>query len=156
MRAKDIQSSIRSAHQHCLRSGLKLTEKREQILLLMLESKVPLSPYEVVEKYNKRHNKSTGGNMPANSAYRILDFLAEQNLVHKLHLANKYIACSHIACGHPHSVSQFLICSACHAVKEIMMSPELVNAIQENVDAAGFQIHQPSVELNCLCGSCSE
>lgn len=152
MRAKDIQTSIRNAHQHCLRSGIKLTEKRERILQLMLESKLPLSPYEVVERYNQ----STGNTMPANSAYRILDFLAEENLVHKLNLANKYMACSHIACDHPHSASQFLICSNCHAVKEIMMSAELVNAIQENVDAAGFQMQQPSVELSCLCGNCSK
>lgn len=152
MGVQEVQACLDSAHQRCSESGLRLTQKREQILRLMLEAEAPLSPYEVVDLYNAQAEQ----NMPPNSAYRILDFLAEANLVHKLNSANKYIACSHIACSHPHSASQFLICSQCKTVKEVMMEPKLLKEIQKNVSSAGFKMRHPSVELECLCGDCSE
>ena len=36
------------------------------------------------------------------SIYRILEFLESQQLVHKLKLTNRYVACVHITCNHEH------------------------------------------------------
>lgn len=38
----------------------------------------------------------------AMSIYRILEFLEAQQLVHKLKLSNRYVACVHITCNHEH------------------------------------------------------
>ncbi len=73
-----IDSILQSAQEKCANAGVKLTDKRQKILQIMIQSDVPLSPYEVVDQYNAAFDAK----MPANSAYRILDFLAEENLAH--------------------------------------------------------------------------
>lgn len=150
--AAGIDDLILSAQKKCSDSGVKLTQKRQKILELMLASKTPLSPYEVVERYNAQGDSK----MPANSAYRILDFLASENLAHKLSSANKYIACSHIACSHRHDIPQFLICRDCSQVKEIMVSRKLIKEVNANVEQAGYQMLGTAIELDCLCGECAQ
>ncbi len=147
-----IDSILQSAQEKCANAGVKLTDKRQKILQIMIQSDVPLSPYEVVDQYNAAFDAK----MPANSAYRILDFLAEENLAHKLASANKYIACSHIACNHQHDVPQFLICHRCDRVKEVMIDRTLVDEIANTVKAAGYQMRSTAIELDCLCAACAE
>ena len=51
-----------------------------------------MSAYELVDYCKETYGVSP----PPMSVYRILDFLQQERLVHKLNLANKYIACAHI------------------------------------------------------------
>ena len=90
------------------------------------------------------------------SVYRILDFLQEQRLVHKLNLANKYVACAHITCAHAHGVPQFLICGECQRVEEINVARSTINALKRNVHEAGFELVSPQLEMNCICAACLE
>ena len=146
-----IDDIIQSAKDKCASAGVRLTDKRQKILQLMLQSEVPLSPYEVVDHYNEEF----AAKMPANSAYRILDFLVSENLAHKLASANKYVACSHISCSHQHEVPQFLICHDCNRVKEIMIDRTLVDKISNSVAAAGYHMRSSAIELDCLCDACA-
>ena len=98
MNKQQLNRVINKARDVCARSGGRLTEKRRGVLELLLISNSPLSAYEITDAYNKAAEKP----MPAMSVYRILEFLAAENLVHKLRSTNKYVACSHIACGHAH------------------------------------------------------
>ena len=111
-----------------------------------------MSAYELVD-YCK---KEFGENLPPMSVYRILDFLEEEHLVHKLNLANKYIACAHITCGHEHGIPQFLICSNCQRVEEIRINKSTINTLKNNVEDAGFHLISPQLEMNCLCDSCKD
>ena len=88
------------------------------------------------------------------SVYRILNFLQDERLVHKLNLANKYVACSHIACEHTHEIPQFLICGECQRVEEISISKPTINNLQQSIDDVGFHLISPQLEMNCLCDSC--
>ncbi len=92
--------------------------------------------------------------MPAMSVYRILDFLQDQKLVHKLNLANKYVACSHITCSHAHAVPQFLICGECQQVEEVSLARSTMNALNRSVEEAGYQLTTPQLEMNCICMKC--
>jgi len=96
-----------------------------------------------------------GESLPAMSVYRILDFLQKEHLVHKLDLANKYVACSHITCSHSHAVPQFLICSECQKVEEVSISQETIEQLKGNVQEAGFQLSGFQLEMNCLCNDCA-
>ncbi|VUD62566.1 Zinc uptake regulation protein [Thalassocella blandensis] len=138
------------AQDMCAHSGGRLTEKRSRILELLLLSKTPLSAYEVAEAYNKTAETS----MPPMSAYRILDFLESEQLVHKLSSTNKYVACSHIACDHAHEIPQFLICGSCQKVKEIAISKRIVDELDEQVANAGYKLTNSQLELQCLCETC--
>ncbi|MGI9315836.1 MAG: Fur family transcriptional regulator [bacterium] len=143
---------INEAEQRCKEQGARLTEKRKQVLSGLLRSDSALSAYELVDYCRQEH----GYSIPPMSVYRILDFLQEQHLVHKLNLANKYVACAHITCSHDHGVPQFLICGNCQRVEEISVAKSTINAIKRSVDNAGYQLVSPQLEINCLCEGCAK
>ena len=147
-----VQTIIDHAEKHCKAHGARLTDKRKQVLSGLLQSEKALSAYELVDYCKDTFGKS----IPAMSVYRILDFLQEEQLVHKLNLANKYIACSHITCDHSHDVPQFLICGECQRVEEISISKSTIEGLQNNVKQAGFHLISPQLEMNCLCDSCAK
>ena len=147
----NLESTIKHAEQQCRDHGVRLTEKRKQILTGLIESNKALSAYELIAFCKQRFNTT----MPAMSVYRILEFLEDQHLVHKLNLANKYVACMHISCDHAHAVPQFLICRNCSKVKEISINQTTISALSETVKSAGYNLFSPQVELNCLCESCA-
>lgn len=146
----DVRKVLLKAEQRCITSGSRLTEKRKKILEIMVSSDVPLSPYEVVDQYNEL----AASKMPANSAYRILDFLVSENLAHKLASAQKYVACSHIACDHSHAVPQFLICGQCQNVQEVGIQAELMKQLKNNVESSGYTMTSQQLEIQCLCPDC--
>ena len=150
MKKQQLVKVIEKAAAICKQSGGQLTAKRKKILELLLSSDVPLSAYEVADAHNKQSETS----MPAMSVYRMLDFLASEQLVHKLSSTNKYIACSHIACEHSHEVPQFLICGKCQRVKEITIAKRIVDELATQVNNAGYQLATPQLELDCLCERC--
>ena len=146
----NIETVINHAEISCKSHGAKLTNKRKQVLSGLLQSDKARSAYELVDYCREEF----GETLPAMSVYRILDFLQDEYLVHKLKLANKYIACSHITCDHDHGVVQFLICNNCQIVKEIIINKSTINTLQSDVENAGFQLASPQLEINCLCHSC--
>jgi len=139
------------AEQYCIDNGFRLTNKRKQVLLGLLESEKALSAYELVATYEQEFGQS----IPAMSMYRILEFLEDKQLVHKLNLANKYVACSHIACDHAHGVPQFLICGSCYYVKEISIDKSTIAALKKSITSAGFQLVSPQLEMDCICDDCA-
>lgn len=152
MKKQELNKIVGKAEDICLSSGARLTEKRKRILELLLRAKTPLSAYEVTDAYNS----TSDTNMPTMSVYRILNFLETELLVHKLTSANKYVACSHIACEHAHEIPQFLICNKCQNVKEISVSKSIIEKLNEQVVNAGYKLLNSQLELQCLCERCSE
>ena len=147
-----VQNIIDHAENTCKAHGVKLTGKRKQVLAGLLQSDRAMSAYELVDFCKEEY----GENFQAMSVYRILDFLQSEQLVHKLSLANKYIACSHITCDHGHGVSQFLICGNCQRVKEIHVKQSTIDTLKRNVEDAGFHLESQQLEMNCLCRKCKE
>jgi Fur family zinc uptake transcriptional regulator len=147
---KTAESIIQDAEHYCKTRGTRLTAKRKKILTGLIQSDKALSAYELIDFCKTEY----GEPMPAMSVYRILEFLESEGLVHKLNLANKYVACTHISCDHKHAVPQFLICNSCSRVKEVSINESTISAINETVKGAGFDLYSPQVELNCLCESC--
>ena len=146
----NIQTIIDHAEKSCKQHGEKLTNKRKNVLSGLLKSRRAMSAYELVD-YCK---SELGETLPAMSVYRILDFLQQEQLIHKLNLVNKFVACSHISCDHAHEVSQFLICSTCQKVKEISINKHVLEELQKNVTDAGYHLQSPQFEMNCLCDEC--
>ena len=147
---KNVEQIIDHAEQHCKGHGARLTDKRKQVLAGLLQSEKALSAYELIDVCKAEFGEA----LPAMSMYRILDFLRDERLVHKLNLTNKYVACAHITCDHDHAVSQFLICSQCQRVEEISVSESVMAELQKSVENAGFHLVSPQFELNCICESC--
>ena len=146
-----VESIIQHAEQHCALHGSRLTQKRKQVLTGLVKSNKALSAYELIDFCKQEYGES----LPAMSVYRILDFLESELLVHKLNLANKYVACMHISCDHAHAVPQFLICKNCSIVKEITVEESTISDLGNTVKGAGYQLLSPQIELNCLCDNCA-
>lgn len=150
MKASQLKQTLGAAEQSCRASGARLTEKRRNVLAVLLRAKTPLSAYEIAEQYGRDY----GEPIPAMSVYRMLDFLADENLAHKLNSENKYLACAHIACDHSHETPQFLICNRCSKVREIGIKPEVIAALRDTVEGAGYHLQTSQLELDCLCDEC--
>lgn len=152
MGVSKLDRVIRKAEEHCNHPGAKLTPKRKSILTLLLRSEKPLSAYELAERYSQQFRES----IPPMSVYRMLGFLVDENLAHKLTSENKFVACSHIACDHQHQVPQFLICDRCSRVKEIVISKDIIDALDTSVTEAGYHLVNPQLELHCICDECRQ
>ena len=136
----------------CNEQNIKLTTRRKEILSSLLNSDKALSAYDLI----KILDTQIGSSIPAMSVYRILDFLENNSLVHKLKLTNKYVACSHITCDHGHASSQFLICNDCDSVKEISVDQQVMAALKSKVKSAGFSLRSPQIEMDCVCSKCDQ
>ncbi len=151
MNQQQLNRVIDKAKDVCAYAGGRLTEKRRSVLEILLVADTPLSAYEISDAYNKVSEKS----IPTMSVYRILEFLEAEHLVHKLSSTNKYVACSHIACGQVHEMPQFLICGECQSAKEISISESIIDELGKLVGKAGYTLTNSQLELQCLCNKCS-
>jgi Fur family zinc uptake transcriptional regulator len=151
MNKQQLNRVIDKAKEVCAHSGGRLTEKRRGVLEVLLVSSIPLSAYAITDAYNKVSEKS----IPPMSVYRMLEFLEAEDLVHKLSSTNKYVACSHITCGHAHEIPQFLICGECQSAKEIAISKNIIDELAKLVGKTGYTLTHSQLELQCLCNNCS-
>lgn len=154
-----IDQTLSQVEERLAADGKRLTPKRRVVLESLLSCQKALSAYELIDYCKQTY----GLTLPAVSMYRILDFLEQQGLAHKLNLAHKYIACAHIEhlsapCGpcsnSGYGVPQFLVCTRCSKVKEVAMAPKLFDGLQSAVEDAGFALASPQLELSGVCTSC--
>ena len=146
-----LDSLLRAAEVSCAENGARLTQRRRQVLSELMQSSSPLSAYEVLDLCNR----STTSAMPAMSVYRILDFLEQQLLVHRLSTSNKYVSCAHIACDHKHfQATHFLLCEGCSSVEEVDATEEASEALEQMAKTVGVKLTPQQVELSGICTTC--
>jgi Fur family zinc uptake transcriptional regulator len=148
----NIDQILKKSQEACALTGAKLTSKRQNVLTVLLSSKIPLSAYEIVERYKAQFNES----LPVMSVYRMLDFLIQEKLVHKLETAGQYMTCAHITCDHQHEMPQFLICDRCHAVKEIGIKKQIMSELERGIQSTGFTLIHKQLEFHGLCERCQD
>ena len=146
-----LDSLLRAAEVSCAENGARLTQRRRQVLSELMQSSSPLSAYEVLDLCNR----STASAMPAMSVYRILDFLEQQLLVHRLSTSNKYVSCAHITCDHKHfQTTHFLLCEGCSSVEEVDATEEASEALEQMAKTVGFKLTTQQFELSGICTTC--
>ncbi len=150
--SEDIDRIIQKSYEACALAGVKLTDKRKNVLVVLLGSSTPLSAYEVVERYKTQF----GEMLPVMSVYRMLDFLIQEKLVHKLETASQYMSCAHIACDHQHETPQFLICDHCGSVKEIGIKKHIMAELERSIQNTGFALAHQQLELHGVCKHCQD
>ena len=115
-----------------------------------MKSKKALSAYELTDYCREE----LGYELLPMSVYRILEFLEENNLIHRLNTTKKYIACSHISCEHSRQAPQFLICKSCSKVEEVSIPTPVVALVEETTEQAGFRLANNQLEIECYCTDC--
>jgi Fur family zinc uptake transcriptional regulator len=126
-------------------TGQRLTPVRRQTLQILLDSPRALGAYDVLE----RLVAAGFANQPP-VAYRALEFLEEQGLVHRIRRLNAFTACMHI--GQVHA-PVFLICRACHAVAEAPAAT-VTEALQAAAATLHFTVERSTIEALGLCPAC--
>src|SRR5262245_50572844 len=130
----------------CAERGQRLTPIRRKVLSTLLDSHRALGAYEIIDRLAPR------GTRPAPiTAYRALDFLRENGLVHRIESRNAFIACVH-----NHAAGElvvFLICERCSAVGEAS-SAKVTATLAAAARAAGFMPRSPVIEITGVCDHC--
>lgn len=141
------QQSLSAARRVCESRQLRLTERRRQVLEILLESHQPLGAYDILAELNRTAGKEQ---VAPPIVYRALEFLLAQGLVHRLESRNAFVSCMHP--GHQ-SAAQFLICRDCEQVAELQNSDATLLA---QADDLGFAVDHSVVEITGVCAQCQQ
>ncbi len=142
---RDVEAQLEQAAQGCVRQGIQLTELRRHVLRLVLQAKGPLTAYQLLDLL-----KETRKTAAPPTIYRALDFLVEQQLIHKVERLAAFIPC--VETGHHHAV-QFLICNRCGTVAE-MEDRSVSRALERAAEREGFHPGVAVVEVDGTCAAC--
>jgi len=145
------RSILEKASQQCKQRGERLTPKRTRILELLLAAEGPKSAYDLINDHDRVYGESPA----AMSVYRMLNFLVDTGLAHRVATTNQFMACAHIACEHVHRIPLLLICDQCHDIEEIGLGADLMALLQQSADASGFRIGSTPLEIHGACKQCN-
>lgn len=138
------------AKQICIENGQNLTPTREAVLLILMQSEMPMSAYDILDKY--RDSNASGAQPP--TIYRALAFLEENGLIHRMASTRQFVVCDHIGEHHCCDVSQFFICDECGAVEEGVLPRKLLDEIHAQANKIDFFVNQPNLEIHGTCKKC--
>ncbi len=130
----------------CAQRAQRLTPIRRRVLEVLLEHHKPLGAYEIIDR------AAANGTRPAPiTVYRVLDFLREHGLVHRIESRNAFVACvNNHASG---DLVVFLICERCGEVGEAA-SAAVASELKGAARAAGFAPKTPVIEISGICSHC--
>jgi Fur family zinc uptake transcriptional regulator len=146
--ARCAADALGHAEAICQREGLRFTAQRRHVLQALLESHVPASAYDVIDRI-------AGGGAPRPapiSVYRALEFLTDNNFAHRIESMNAYVACDRGDDCEP-GATLFLICDTCGAAAEAP-SDALGALVSREAKARGFLPRQSVLEVRGLCARC--
>jgi len=138
--------AIAHAEALCAARAQRLTAMRRKVLEALLESHQPLGAYEIIDRLAQQ-----GGRPAPITVYRALDFLREQELVHRIESRNAFMACVHNhAAG---DLVVFLLCERCGAVGEAPAAA-VADALRNASRGAGFAPKTSVIEISGTCAHC--
>jgi Fur family zinc uptake transcriptional regulator len=134
--------------------GVALTESRRDVLDLVLAAKQPLTAYQLIELLREKRGKS----VQPPTIYRALNFLIENEFVHRIESMNAFVACAeheHVRNGgHDHlHATQFTICVKCGRTEELS-DHKIAETLKKLAKTIGFEATQQMIELRGLCRLC--
>jgi Fur family zinc uptake transcriptional regulator len=136
------------AEARCLERGQRLTAIRRQVLAALLHSHKALGAYDIIEQLSPK-----GLRLAPITAYRALEFLQDNGLVHRIASRNAFIACVH-----NHNTDDpvvFMICERCGVIGEAS-SAEVTATLAAAAQRAGFRPKSPVIEMSGICAHCLE
>jgi len=134
------------AEARCLERGQRLTAIRRKVLATLLDSHKALGAYDIIERLSP-----TGLRLAPITAYRALEFLQENGLVHRIASRNAFCACVHNHNAEDPVV--FMICESCGVIGEAS-SAEVTATLAAAAQRAGFKPKSPVMEITGICAHC--
>lgn len=143
---RDIPALLSAAETLCRRRGVRWTALRQRVLEIILHHPRPVGAYDILAALQREQGRAAA----PPTVYRALDFLLEQNLVHRLTSLSAYLVCNHPQEYHR---AQFMICTRCGSVLELA-DPTIIAAVERTAADRGFQVEEQVVEITGCCRQC--
>ena len=131
----------------CRAQNVQVTPLREHVLDIVLQLDGVIKAYTVLAQMQRESDNV----LAPPTAYRALDFWAEQGVLHKIPAVNGYILCSHVQ--HECNSRFILVCTQCGTVDEQSLNREW-QALHQAVEQTGFALNEEHVVLTGVCGKC--
>jgi zinc/manganese transport system permease protein len=141
----DMQARLAAARVQCEQRGTRFTPMRARVLELLLQHNRFATAYELLDSILETH---PGAN-PA-TVYRILGFLIENGLAHRLATVNGYVAHT-VATGDDYRI--FAICGCCSKVSELEANG-VRDLIAASVARVGCALDDGGAEIRVVCRDC--
>ena len=141
-----INDAIKHAESVCTTRKIRLTPIRKKVLELIWKSHQPIKAYDILAELS-----SDNFIEKPPTVYRALEFLLENNLIHRIESQNAYIGCSS---DHESFDSKFFVCDTCHEVEELI-EPKLNKALVDICKKQGFQPNLVNIEIHGTCTQCA-
>lgn len=142
----DSHGMIRRVEDCCDAQQLRFTPIRRQVFELVIAQSGAVKAYELIDLFSARTRQ------PAKppTIYRALEFLLENQFIHRIESLNAFVCCAHV---HGHRGCQFFICECCGSVQETHV-PAFDRAIEEATAQLGFAPKHQAIELTGICATC--
>jgi Fur family zinc uptake transcriptional regulator len=139
--------AVLTADKLCTERGVQLTPIRRMVLELIWESHRAVKAYDLLDRIKPLQQSAK----PA-TVYRALDFLLEQQLIHRVESLNAFIGCS---CSEQQHEQLLLICVQCHEVEE-RLGAAVMQAVSKELEQADFTVHRKAIEIHGICKQCKQ
>lgn len=131
----------------CQRRGARLTRLRRRVLEILWNENRPVGAYYILDILR---DERKGAAPP--TVYRVLDFLVEQGLAHRIERLNAFLGCR--TPDQPHT-AQFMICKVCGLVAELH-NEEIDHAVHVAASEVDFTADISTIEIEGVCPKCRE
>jgi Fur family zinc uptake transcriptional regulator len=144
-----VEDLLDELEKKCLNRGGQLTSLRRFILSILVKSGKPLKAYSLLEEA-----RFLGRRLTPTSVYRVLDYLLEKGLIHKVNALNAYVVCTETDEAQLAHKPLMLVCPDCQKSMEIN-DQDLLGPLLAKIEALGYQVGS-SIEVHGQCRLCGE
>jgi Fur family zinc uptake transcriptional regulator len=130
------------------RYDFTLTPLRAEIMNTFIKKGSSLKANEVINYVNTRRS-----NTKPIVIYRVLNFLVEKKVLHKIQSQNIFVLCTDSLCSKNNGNIIFLSCKNCKQIKEIgdkIFLEKIKNLCNNN----NFTLKDSTIELDGYCNNC--
>jgi len=121
-------------------AGYRITMPRVQVIRALGDTTKALSAYAIHEKII-----GSGGKIDVVSVYRILSTLQEVGLIHHIGIVDGYFPCRMTDCHGKRS--EVMVDEVSGSVTELKLPDSIVEAIERQIQAAGYEAASIKVEI---------
>jgi len=143
----DKQARLAAAQAQCEQRGARFTPMRARVLELLLQHNRFVTAYELLDSILETHPRAN----PA-TVYRVLGFLMENGLAHRLATVNGYVARTGDTSN---DYRVFAICGRCGKVSELEANG-VGDLIAASVARVGCALDNGAAEIRVVCRHCRQ
>jgi len=130
------------------KNEITLTPLRQDILSILLSSIKPLGAYDILNKLKKKRPKAEPP-----TVYRVLDFLIEAKVIHRIEAQNTYVCCQHLTDNLSAHQAILVLCHKCsksYEYEDKNIFESLANFAKNNK----LRLDDGLIEMEGLCTNC--